>query len=191
MTLGAPAGAGEYLTDVELRAVGLGNAGTGTRVSRHATLLAPQRISIADDSVVEAFTTLAASEAGLSIGRRVRLQPYVSILGQERVDIEDDVELGMRCSIFSSNDDYSGETLLTPTVDDRFRDSVNAPVRIGRGATLGESSIVLPGVRIGEDAVIAPFSLVTDDIPAGATVGGVPAAFREPAGTAADGIADR
>jgi len=42
-------------------------------------------------------------------------------------------------------------------------------------AMIGAGAIVLPGVEIGEEAQVAANSLVTEDVPAGATVAGVPA----------------
>src|SRR4051812_11927994 len=99
MTARAAARARAYLSDDELRQLGIGAAGAGVRVSRHALLLAPGRITIGDGSVVEAFVTLSASAAGLRIGRGVRLDAYSSILGQDLVEIGDDVEVGMRCAV--------------------------------------------------------------------------------------------
>jgi len=49
------------------------------------------------------------------------------------------------------------------------------PVRIGRNVWIGGGAIILPGTRIGDDAVIGAGSVVTRDIPAGATVAGNPA----------------
>ena len=50
-----------------------------------------------------------------------------------------------------------------------------APVTIGRNVWIGGHAIVLPGVTIGDDAVIGAGSVVTRDVAAGATVGGNPA----------------
>ena len=49
------------------------------------------------------------------------------------------------------------------------------PVRIGNRVWLGGGCIVLPGVMIGDDAVIAAGAVVTKDVPAGMVVGGNPA----------------
>lgn len=48
------------------------------------------------------------------------------------------------------------------------------PVRIGANVTIGANCTILPGVIIGDGAVVSAMSLVNKDVPAGATVGGVP-----------------
>lgn len=49
------------------------------------------------------------------------------------------------------------------------------PVRIGRGAWLGSRCLVLPGVIVGEGAIVAAGALVNRDVPPHALVAGVPA----------------
>lgn len=49
------------------------------------------------------------------------------------------------------------------------------PVRIGANVWIGGGAIVLPGITVGDDAVIGAGSVVTRDVPAGATVVGNPA----------------
>lgn len=48
------------------------------------------------------------------------------------------------------------------------------PVQIGANVTIGANCTVLPGVVIGDGAVISAMSLVNKDVPAGAIVGGIP-----------------
>lgn len=47
-------------------------------------------------------------------------------------------------------------------------------VRIGANVTIGANCTILPGIIIGDGAVISAMSLVNKDVPAGITVGGVP-----------------
>jgi acetyltransferase EpsM len=54
-------------------------------------------------------------------------------------------------------------------------------VTLERGAFLGAGAVVVPGVRIGADAVVAAGAVVLHDVPAGTTVLGVPARRREAA----------
>ncbi|HBK46380.1 MAG TPA: maltose acetyltransferase [Xanthomonadaceae bacterium] len=49
------------------------------------------------------------------------------------------------------------------------------PVRIGRNVWIGGGAIILPGVTVGDDAVVGAGSVVTRDVAAGATVAGNPA----------------
>ncbi|AMJ60318.1 sugar O-acetyltransferase [Bosea sp. PAMC 26642] len=49
------------------------------------------------------------------------------------------------------------------------------PVRIGRNVWIGGGAIILPGVTIGDDAIIGAGSVVTRDVPDGATAFGNPA----------------
>lgn len=49
------------------------------------------------------------------------------------------------------------------------------PVRIGSNVWLGAGALILPGVTIGDDALVGAGSVVTRDVPAGATVFGNPA----------------
>jgi acetyltransferase-like isoleucine patch superfamily enzyme len=52
------------------------------------------------------------------------------------------------------------------------------PVSVGDGATIGSGATILGGVSIGAEAMIGAGAVVTADVPAGATVAGVPARVR-------------
>lgn len=48
-------------------------------------------------------------------------------------------------------------------------------IHIGEDCWIGARAVILPGVRIGDGAVVGAGALVTRDVPGGSTVGGVPA----------------
>ena len=52
---------------------------------------------------------------------------------------------------------------------------IPAPIRIGRRVWIGASATVLPGVTIGDGAVVAAGAVVNRDVPENTVVGGVPA----------------
>lgn len=96
----------------------------------------------------------------VKIGDRVRVGAFSFIC--EGVTIEDDVFIGPRVTF--SNDKYPpgpkrnwGKTLVK------------------KGASLGAGVMVVPGITIGEGALIGMGSVVTHDVPAGARVCGNPA----------------
>ncbi len=87
----------------------------------------------------------------VSIGNYVMLAPEVSIIGSDhRFD-----EVGT--PIY-----FSGRQQISPT-------------HIGHDVWIGQRSIIMSGITIGNGAIIAAGSVVTKDVPAYTIVGGVPA----------------
>lgn len=52
-----------------------------------------------------------------------------------------------------------------------------SPIKIGRNVWIGANATILPGVEIGDNAVVAAGAVVAKNVEAGAVVGGVPAKF--------------
>lgn len=165
----------DFLSRDELEGVGFASLGPGVQLSRHALILAPERISVGRQTRIDAFCIVSGSPDGVRIGSNVHLSAFTSILGQGATEIEDFCTLSVRCSVFTSNDDYSGLTLTNPTVPADLRGTTTRPVRIMRHAILGAGCVILPGVTIGESAAVGALSLVKANVPAFAVVAGVPA----------------
>jgi acetyltransferase-like isoleucine patch superfamily enzyme len=85
--------------------------------------------------------------------------------GRSGLGIGDDVNLGSHVTIYTRQHD----------VDSPDFAEVGAPVRIGRYAWVASYAIVLPGVTIGEGAVVAAGAVVTKDVEPYVLVGGNPA----------------
>jgi maltose O-acetyltransferase len=68
-------------------------------------------------------------------------------------------------------------TAVHPLVPAQRRAAVEwtRPVSIGANVWIGGAAVVLPGVTVGDDAVIGAGSVVTRDVPEGAVVAGNPA----------------
>ena len=56
-----------------------------------------------------------------------------------------------------------------------FYPPYHAPVEFGRGCWVGAGAVIMPGVRIGEMAVVAAGAVVTKDVPDRTVVAGIPA----------------
>ena len=54
-------------------------------------------------------------------------------------------------------------------------DNLPAPIHIGKNVWIGSQATVLPGVSIGDGAIVAAGAVVTKDVPENTVVGGVPA----------------
>ena len=57
---------------------------------------------------------------------------------------------------------------------------ITKPITVGDYVYIGTRSIIMPGVNIGNNCIIAAGSVVTKDIPNNSVVGGVPAKFIKP-----------
>jgi galactoside O-acetyltransferase len=164
----------DFLSEDEARAIGLARLGRDVHISRHALILRPDRVTVGDHTRIDGFCVISGG-GGVSIGRHVHVSAHASLLGRSTIEIGDFAAVSVRCSIFSSDDDYSGDTMANPTIPDRYRAAVDRPVRIGPHAVLGAGSVILPGVTIGASAAVGALSLVREDVPPFAIVAGVPA----------------
>jgi acetyltransferase-like isoleucine patch superfamily enzyme len=124
----------------------LGGMGKGCSLRRGIIIHNPEKVVLGDD---------------VSIGE------YVHIYGGGGVCIADKTMIGPLTAIATSTHDYSAETM--------FDTLVQKPINIGKDVWLGAATVVLPGVSIGDGAVIGAGAVVTKDVPAFTIAIGVPA----------------
>jgi acetyltransferase-like isoleucine patch superfamily enzyme len=149
--------------------------GKNVLVSSLASVHNPGNISIGDFSRIDDFCVLSAGEGGITIGRNVHIAVYVSLIGKEKIRIDDFAGVSSRTSVYSSNDDYSGDFMTGPTVDTHFTNVTNGEVYIGKHVVIGAGSIILPHVKIMEGAIVGALSLVKKDCESFGVYTGVPA----------------
>lgn len=102
----------------------------------------------------------------LKIGKDVFINGGAFFTDLGGIELADKVLIGPKATIVSVNHP------LTPA--NRRGVELN-PVKINRNAWVGANATVLPGVTIGENAVVAAGAVVTKDVPANTVVAGVPA----------------
>jgi acetyltransferase-like isoleucine patch superfamily enzyme len=96
---------------------------------------------------------------GLNLGFNTDIGTFTYINAKYEVVIEDEVQIGSHCSIYSIStiDNSSGKVLLK------------------NNCRIGSHTTILPGVSIGKNSIIGAHSLVTKDIPDNVVAFGVPA----------------
>lgn len=102
----------------------------------------------------------------ITLGKNVFINHACSFLDMGGITIEDDVMIGPRVNLTSE----------THPLDPANRGTViPKPIVIRRNAWIGAAATILPGVTVGENAIVAAGAVVSRDVPANAIVAGIPA----------------
>ena len=128
-------------------------------------------IYLSDKVVLREECHLHVNRAKLIVGENteIGLKNFISAVNED-IRIGNNVLLGPDVSVFSYN--HSFENKKIPIKSQNLECS---EVFIGDDVWSGAKAIILPGVKIGRDAVVGAGAVVTKDVPAYCIVGGVPA----------------
>lgn len=100
----------------------------------------------------------------VQIGENVLVMNDCLMMSRGGITIEDGAMIAANVQLISNNHDLHDRQLL-----------LCKPVRICRNAWVGAGATILPGVTVGENAVVAAAAVVTKDVPANTIVAGNPA----------------
>jgi acetyltransferase-like isoleucine patch superfamily enzyme len=110
------------------------------------------------------YNWMVQNVQNFQLGYKTDIGAFTYINAKNGVTIEDFVQIGSHCSIYSVS-----------TIDQK-----QGPVLLKKNCRIGSHSIVMPGVTIGFNAVVGAFSFVNKDIPDGAVACGVPVKIIKP-----------
>lgn len=105
------------------------------------------------------YNWLVQNKDGLQLGYKTDIGAFTYINAKNGVVIEDFVQIGSHCAIYSIS-----------TIDGK-----EGQVALKKNCKIGSHSVIMPGVTIGENSVIGACSFVNKDIPADVIAFGVPA----------------
>jgi galactoside O-acetyltransferase len=165
---------GGYLLRPDLEKLGVTCGGDDVRIHASAVLIHPAGLRLGNHVRVDAFCLISAT-GGLEIGSYVHLGAYTNISAGAGVVIGDYCGISYGVRIFTVTEDLSGRFMTNPTIPDRFRRTKSGPVRMEPHSGLCAGVLVLPGVTIGEGAMVGAGSLVRKDVTPWEMWFGVPA----------------
>jgi len=105
------------------------------------------------------YNWVVQNKENLTLGAYTDIGAFTYINAQHGVTIEDYVQIGSHCSIYSIS-----------TIDNK-----QGPVYLRKNCRIGSHSVIMPGVTIGKNSRIGAFSFVTTEIPDNVIAYGIPA----------------
>ena len=141
-------------------------------VSPHARIYA-SRLVVGKHSRIDDGAILTGD---IEIGDYVHIAAYAVLTGKAGIKVGSYTGISMYCGVFTGTDDFSGASMVGPTVPEKYKPGLNVGrVEIGRNVMIGAHCTILPGVKIGDGAAVGAHSLVKEDLAPDAIYAGVPA----------------
>jgi len=104
------------------------------------------------------YNWMVQNKDGLKLGYKTDIGAFTYINAKNGVIIEDFVQIGSHCSLYSSS-----------TIDNK-----EGQITLKKNCKIGSHSLVMPGVTIGENTIIGAFSFVNKDVPSNVVAAGAP-----------------
>lgn len=150
--------------------------GERLRMEQVPRIAGAPKIYIGDDVYLSGFLNVTAGrifpDPTLRIGDRTFIGTKCQFTVGKLIEIGDDVLIASDCSL----SDYSAHPVdpVKRVAGLQVDPEDVRPIRIGNRVWLGRGSVILPGVTIGDDAVIGAAAVVTKDVPRGGICVGNP-----------------
>lgn len=162
-----------FLSREEIEAMGFKKIGENIKISRLASIYGPENITIGSNVRIDDFSFLTGN---IIIGNFVHITTYAELhAGEAGIEMKDFSGISSRVSIFAVSDDYSGVCLTNPTVPREYVNIISEKVTLEKHVIVGTSSVILPGVTIGEGTSVGACSLVTKSCEPWKIYAGIPA----------------
>jgi galactoside O-acetyltransferase len=154
----------------------LAHCGRNVLVDFGTTIDGAENVSLDDYVWVDHHCQLNARVGHIRVGKRVHIAPYTVISGAAGVTIEDYVGIASFVQIYSHSErPKNGLRISGPMIPEEYKGMQSGPVVLKKDSFVGAGAVILPGVTIGEGAVVGANSLVTKNVEPWTIAVGVPA----------------
>jgi galactoside O-acetyltransferase len=161
-----------FYSEKELVKLGLKRFGKNVLISRKCSIYSPAKISIGDHVRIDDFCMLSGE---ITLGSHIHIAAYCALYAAFGIELENYTGLSPRCSVFSATDDFSGDFLISPMVEESTTNVNGGKVLIKKYSQIGANSVILPFVTIGEGCAIGAMSLINTDLEEWGIYAGIPA----------------
>lgn len=162
-----------YYSVEELKRIGLKSIGSNVKISRKASIYGADHIVLGNNVRIDDFCILSGH---IELGNYIHIAAYTALYGGDAgIYISDFVNISSRICIYSVSDDYSGESMTSPLIPDKYKNVKSQPVYIEKHVIIGTTSVVLPGVILKEGSSFGSYSLINHDAEEWTIYAGIPA----------------
>ena len=139
--------------------------GKNSILGKSLTINGERNISIGSYTWVDDYVTVAAAFGELKIGNRVHVAPFSILSAGGGLYIEDFVGIASHVHIYSHSEvPKKGKSMAGPMVDEVNKGFKSEPVYLKANCFISAGAIILPGVTVGEGALIGANSVVTKNV---------------------------
>ena len=83
--------------------------------------------------------------------------------------------ISAKSTLYSASDDYSGEYLMGPNIDDEYTNVEIRPIVLEKYSAVGAHCLILPGVTLAEGSVLGAMSYASKSLASWMIYAGIPA----------------
>lgn len=166
-----------FYTNEELLGIGFKFIGSNVLISRKASIYSPENITIGDNVRIDDFTILSASGGSIEIKNHIHIASFCNLIGKGGIVMDDYSGLSSRVSLYSATDDFSGNYLIGPIMEESCINVITGRIKLEKYCQIGTGSSVLPNVSLGEGAILGAHSFAKSNIQPWEIHAGTPAKF--------------
>ncbi len=160
-----------FYSESEIKEIGFKSVGSNILISKKASFYGVEDMEIGDYVRIDDYCALSGR---ITLGNHIHISMYSALYGSQEIEMEDYTGLSPRCTIFSASDDFSGNYLISPMVDEQLTNVTGGKVLIKRYSQIGAGSIIMPDLVIDEGVAVGAMSLVKESLNAWSIYAGVP-----------------
>lgn len=163
----------QFLSRGALETLGFAKLGEDVLIHSTAVIVDCSKISLGSRIRIDPYV-IVSTRGGVTFGNNVHLGGHSVVAGHAAVHFDDFVNISHYVGIYTSNEDISGRTLSNPTVRG-FGAARTASIYFGRHSGVGAGSLVLPGARFAEGSILGALSRISRPMKPWTTYAGIPA----------------
>ena len=166
-----------FYTEEELKEIGFKSFGKNVLISKKSSIYGAKNITIGNNVRIDDFCILSGK---ITFGNYIHISAYTSLFaGDVGIELGDFVGISSRCIVYAVTDDYSGNYMTNPMIDDKYRNVVGSKIIIKKHSIIGTGSTIIPNGKsellIEEGTSIGAMSLIKKNTLAWNIYFGIPA----------------